>query len=299
MLESIRAVFAGETTAEALAREALARLEKENPRANAVVECRPETVLEQARRIDGRVQSGKAGRLAGAIVTVKDNLEAAGLHATAGLARFKDSVAETDCGAVAKLRAADALILGKTNLPPGAMDAQTDNPVYGRTNHPLFPDRSCGGSCGGGACAVRLGLCHADLGNDLMGSVRIPAHFCGTYGFVPTGGAILLDGFVGGKAPGSTLSHMLRPGLLTADPRDARLLLAVLLESRFPLREAPLPKRLKIAWSLDCGGLPLSQDSRAVLEAFLQSLEADNDLYELKDGDYPFVQARESFLRLL
>lgn len=299
MLGNVRAVLNGKTSVVAIAKERLALLDKENPRVNAVVECRKEQVLAQAAEIDGQVRQGKAGRLAGAVITVKDNLEVKGLHATAGFSKRKEYVAAADCTAVERLRAEGALILGKTNMPPGAMDVQTDNPVYGRTNHPLFPERTCGGSSGGGACAVRLGISDMDIGNDLMGSIRIPSHFCGIYGFVPSGNAIGLNGFTGGKPMGSTLSQMLRIGLQARTPEDILYVLPMLLECGFPAREARLGERLKIAWSMDCGGLPLSRDSRKCFEAFLHTAGTGHELYELKPEDYPFELARESFTKLL
>ena len=299
MLANIRAVSRGEKTVEAIARERLNLLEQENPRVNAVVECHPELLLAQAMEIDEKVRLGKAGRLAGAVITVKDNLDVKGMRSTAGFLRLKDNLAVKDCDAVSRLRAEDALIFGKTNMPPGAMDAQTDNPVYGRSCHPLFPGRTCGGSSGGGACAVRLSISDADIGNDLMGSIRIPAHFCGIYGFVPTGGAISLNGFAGGKPVGSTLSNMLRIGLQAKTPEVVEAVYSVLADHGFPSINAGLGNRLKIAWSLDCGGLPLSGDSRECIGAYLEKLGQSNDLYELKADDYPFSQARESFIRLL
>ncbi len=299
MLSNIRSVLRGDVTVEAIAKERLAILEKENPRVNAVVECHPDLLLAQAREIDAKVRQGKAGRLAGAVVTVKDNLDVKGMRSTAGFARLKDNLAAEDCEAVFKLRAEDALILGKTNMPPGAMDAQTDNPVYGRTCHPLFPERTCGGSSGGGACAVKLDICDADIGNDLMGSIRIPAHFCGIFGFVPTGSAISLHGFAGGKPMGSTLSKMLRIGLQAKTPEVIEVLYSVLTEYGFPSANGELGNRLKIAWSLDCGGLPLGKDSRECLKGFLERIGENNDLYELQGDDYPFNLARESFIKLL
>ena len=299
MLSNIRSVLSLGKSVEAIALERLAILEKENPRVNAVVECHPDLVLSQAREIDTKVKQGKAGRLAGAVITVKDNLNVKGMRTTAGFTRLKDNLAAEDCEAVRRLRAEDALILGKTNMPPGAMDAQTDNPVYGRTNHPMFPDRTCGGSSGGGACAVKLDISDADVGNDLMGSIRIPAHFCGIYGFVPTGGAISLQGFAGGKPMGSTLSNMLRIGLQAKTPEAIGLLYSVLAEHGFPCVRGDLGSRLRIAWSLDCGGLPLGSGSRECLERFIERIGASNDLYELRGDEYPFQLARESFTALL
>jgi len=170
-------VRAGRLTLEVLARQRLERLASLNPQVNAVVEFHADAFLSQAMEADRQLAAGNALGLAGAIVTVKDNLNVKDMKSTAGVMKMKDNLDVADSSVVDRLRQAGALILGKTNMAPAAMDVQTDNPVYGRTNHPSFPDRTCGGSSGGGACAVSLGISDMDIGNDLMGSIRIPAGF--------------------------------------------------------------------------------------------------------------------------
>ena len=300
MMDNIRAVRSGEISVEEIATGRLALLERENPAVNAVVECRPEELLSRARELDKKIAQGKAGKMAGAIITVKDNLDVEGMKSTAGLANLKNNVALTDSDIVARLKNAGALILGKTNMPPRAMDVQTDNPVYGRTNHPVFHGRTCGGSSGGGACAVSLGISDIDIGNDIMGSIRIPAHFCGVYGFIPTGGAVWLEGLAGAGGPaGSTLSKILRIGMQTKDVQNIEYALPMLLHAGYPARAPEKKKKLKIAWSLNCGGLPLSKESGKCFEGFLKRLSGTYELYELGADDYDFDTARECFTKLL
>ena len=299
MLSNLAAVRDGRMSVESIARGRLELLERENPGVNAVVEYHPDELIAQAREVDQLLDAGKKLTLAGAIITVKDNLNVRGMKSTAGLKKYENNLAQKDSTVIQKLRDEGALILGKTNMPSGAMDVQTDNPVYGRTNHPLFPERTCGGSSGGGACAVRLGISDMDIGNDIMGSIRIPAHFCGIYGFVPTGNAIQLDGFVGGEPMGSTMAQILRIGLQATSVEDILYVLPILLKSGFPEKTAMVGQKLRIAWSDDCEGIPLSKDVGQAFADMRWRLSSDHELYELKSDDFDFLAARECFVKLL
>ncbi|MDD4019627.1 MAG: amidase [Eubacteriales bacterium] len=291
-------VQAGRITVETLARQRLDRLTRKNPAVNAVVEYHPDELILQAQSLDRQLAAGQSLVLAGTFVTVKDNLNVKGMKSTAGLRKLKDNLAGSDSEAVARLRQAGALILGKTNMAPAAMDVQTDNPVYGRTNHPCFPERTCGGSSGGGACAVRLGISDVDVGNDIMGSIRIPASFCGVCGFVPTGGTISLDGFAGGKPMGSSLSRMLRIGLQARTLGDIQTVLPVVLDKHVPFIDETAGHPLRIAWSDDCGHLPLSDVTKKRFASFRQVLAAAHELYPLQPNDFDFDLARRCFIKL-
>jgi amidase len=119
-------------------------------------------------------------------MTVKESHYVAGLPTTWGLASFRGWTPDWDGAAVARLKRAGAVIFGKTNVPPGLADVQSANPIYGRTSHPAFPDRTPGGSSGGSAAALAAGMTPLELGSDIGGSIRIPAHFCGVFGHKPT-----------------------------------------------------------------------------------------------------------------
>lgn len=134
------------------------------------------------------------GPLSGITIGVKANIAVAGLHWTAGMALFRDRIAEQDAEVVARLRAAGASITGILNMEEAALGAKTDNPWFGPTHNPHAHGYTPGGSSGGSGAAVAAGLCDAALGTDTMGSIRIPAAYCGVYGFKPGWGAVSQHG---------------------------------------------------------------------------------------------------------
>lgn len=141
-----------------------------------------------------RTATGGNGELAGLTIGVKANIMVKGLPWTGGCELFRDRIAERDAGVVAKLRAAGAVIIGSTNMEEAALGAKTDNPFFGATQNPHCLGYTPGGSSGGSGAAVAAGLCDAALGTDTMGSVRIPAAYCGVYGFKPAHTAVSQDG---------------------------------------------------------------------------------------------------------
>ena len=142
---------------------------------------------------DTKAQSGK-GPLEGVTIGVKANIAVAGLPWTSGIEAFRDRIAERDAETVKRLRGAGAVIIGSLNMEEAALGAKTDNPFYGPTHNPHRLGHTPGGSSGGSGAAVAAGLCDAALGTDTMGSVRIPASYCGVYGLKPTRGAVSQDG---------------------------------------------------------------------------------------------------------
>jgi aspartyl-tRNA(Asn)/glutamyl-tRNA(Gln) amidotransferase subunit A len=134
------------------------------------------------------------GPLAGLTVGVKANIAVNGLPWTAGMELFRHRIAERDAEVVARLRAAGAAIIGSLNMEEAALGAKTDNPFFGATQNPHRLGHTPGGSSGGSGAAVAAGLCDVALGTDTLGSVRIPAAYCGVYGFKPSYGAISQDG---------------------------------------------------------------------------------------------------------
>ena len=134
------------------------------------------------------------GALAGLTIGVKANVMVNGLPWTGGCEVFRNRIAKRDAAVVADLRAAGAVIIGTTNMEEAALGAKTDNPFFGATQNPHRPGYTPGGSSGGSGAAVAAGLCDAALGTDTMGSIRIPAAYCGVYGFKPAHTAVSQDG---------------------------------------------------------------------------------------------------------
>ncbi len=134
------------------------------------------------------------GPLVGVTVGVKSNIAVRGLPWTAGMALHRGRIAARDAATVAALRDAGAAIIGTLNMEEAALGAKTDNPFFGATHNPHRIGFTPGGSSGGSGAAVAAGLCDLALGTDTMGSVRIPASYCGVYGFKPAQTAVSRDG---------------------------------------------------------------------------------------------------------
>ena len=211
----------GAATAQSLTAEALARIAAQDGSVRAFISVAPDAMA-QARASDARRANGPIGALEGIPVAIKDNIDAAGLATTDGTAHFANRIAAADAHVTARLRQAGAVILGKLNMHEGALGATTDNPVWGRCDNPTVPGHTPGGSSGGSAAAVAAGFVPLALGSDTLGSVRIPAAYCGLWGLKPTRGLI-------GRSGMSHLSWTLDTiGPIATSAADLALALAVL-----------------------------------------------------------------------
>ncbi|MEV4211232.1 amidase family protein [Micromonospora sp. NPDC049662] len=172
----------------------LRRIERLNPGLGLVVTL-DDRAHQYAAAADQATMRGEAsGRLHGVAMTVKDSLATAGVRTTAGTEDLACYVPDRDAQTVAMLRAAGAIIIGKTNMPAYAADVQTDSPLHGTARNPWRPDHTTGGSSGGAAGAVAAGLSPLEMGSDVAGSIRIPAAYCGVAGHKPSFGVVSLDG---------------------------------------------------------------------------------------------------------
>jgi aspartyl-tRNA(Asn)/glutamyl-tRNA(Gln) amidotransferase subunit A len=188
-------VRAGRATTRDAVAVYLDRIARHGPTLNAFLTVAADSARAAAAVLD-RGGGAPLGALAGVPIAIKDNLDVAGLAATAGIGAARGRVAGRDAACVARLREAGAVVLGKTNLDEAAFGATNDNPHFGRCRNPHRLDCTPGGSSGGSAAAVAAGLTAAALGSDTLGSVRIPASYCGCVGFKPTHGAIAPDGLM-------------------------------------------------------------------------------------------------------
>lgn len=184
----------GELSALEACDAAIARIERTDGPINAVVVRDFDRAREQAKARDTLRAVGTAGPLNGVPMTVKESYNIAGLRTTWGFEHARDFVAPDDARTVARLKAAGAVILGKTNVPVALADVQSNNPIYGRTKNPHDLTRSPGGSSGGSAAALASGMVPLEFGSDIGGSIRTPCHFCGVMGLKPTYSAISSEG---------------------------------------------------------------------------------------------------------
>ncbi len=277
----------------------LGRIEKLNPRINAYITVTAELALAQAKKAESEL-FGARGRkglrdrtpLHGIPVSLKDNIQTAGIRTTAGSKILKDFVPQRDAQVVVLLKEAGAVIVGKTNLHEFAYGVTTNNPHYGPTRNPWDLERIPGGSSGGSAAAVAAGLCYGSVGTDTGGSIRIPSSLCGTVGLKPTRGHVSDDGVI-------PLSPTLDcTGPLARSARDAGILFrAIAMPHVFPRGQwtaARISGKLaKFRVGLP-GGFFLDVLSEEVREAFEASLGILRKLgAQMKKVSIPLLQESE------
>jgi amidase len=167
----------------------LGRVERHNPTLNAIIVTDFHRARRRADEADAALARGESwGPLHGLPMTVKESFDVVGMPTTWGLAELKANIPTANALAVDRLLAAGAVIFGKTNVPVLLADSQSYNPIYGTTNNPWDPSLTPGGSSGGAAAALAAGLTGLELGSDIGGSIRNPAHYCGVWGHKPTWG---------------------------------------------------------------------------------------------------------------
>jgi amidase len=271
--EQLRLLERGDIGAAELLELYLGRIDRFNQTYNLIVAFDRERARGAAQEIDQRRKRGQSqGPLAGLPITIKDSFEVTGMPTTCGFEDLRNHRPDTDADAVTLLREAGANIFGKTNLPAGASDWQSFNPVYGISRNPWNPERTVGGSSGGAAGAVAAGLTAFELGSDIGGSIRIPSHFCGVFGHKPTYGAVPLRGHI--PPPPGMLSQ---PELGVAGPiarsaGDLELLLGVLAHRPLaPARHKRLSDFRVGVWMGD-GAYRVDGAYRAALESYIADL---------------------------
>src|SRR5450830_1237153 len=269
----VAALARGDCSALALCEAAIARIEAQDGAINAVVVRDFERARSQARAADDALARGDRRPLLGLPMTVKESFNLAGLPTTWGFEFARKHRAERDALAVTRLKAAGAVGLG---------DWQSVNPIYGRTRNPLDLNRTPGGSSGGGAAALAARFVALELGSDIGGSIRVPAHFCGVYGHKPSLGLLPARGHdfpgLGSGAP----NELAVIGPLARSVDDLELALSVLVGPEAPQSKAyalQLPPARDMAQArcllLDQHpGLPVSQDTQAALQDVANTLQA-------------------------
>ena len=279
---TVEAIRERQVTATTLAQDFYRKIESQDGEVHSYVTTSIERALSAAARIDALADKGDPlPPLAGAPVAIKDVMVTRGVRTTAGSKILQNYVPPYDCTAVARLEAAGAIVLGKTNCDEFAMGSSTDNSAYGPVRNPRDKTRVPGGSSGGSAAAVAAGLAVAALGSDTGGSIRQPASFCGVFGLMPTYGRVSRYGLI---AFASSLDHI---GPLTRSVKDAAMLLQVI-AGRDPLdstsADVPVPdyvaeiakpvRRLKIGIPKEYFPEGMDAEVRKAVEDAVQLLAA-------------------------
>lgn len=271
-----------------------------NSKINAIVATDFEGALQRAQMADDDLAKGKRwGPLHGLPMTIKDNLEVVGMPTTYGSPVFASHQPNKNADVVQSLLDAGAIIFGKTNIPLFAMDTQTFNDVYGQTNNPWDISKTPGGSSGGAAAALAAGLTGLEIGNDIGGSIRLPAHFCGVYGHKPSYNIVSMHG---GKKPWK-IDHTNYPadldlavnGPLARSAEDLKLAMDIIIGPPSYQRKAikiklPGPRRTKLKefrvglW-LDDSVYPPDEDVRNCLQKLVSDLTKEGVILKTKKPD--------------
>jgi amidase len=283
-IELAAAIRGGSVSAAEVLEAHLAQIERHNPALNAVVILDTGAARERAGAADAAIRRGEhLGPLHGVPFTLKDTHSTAGMRSTVGFPPFAGHVARTDSPVVARLREAGAILVGKTNAAMLLADYQTDNPLFGATSNPWDLARTPGGSSGGAAAALAAGMTPFEIGTDMAGSIRLPAHFCGVFGLKPTEHRVSLEGGFPnpGDAPRSVRT-MNCIGPMARSAEDLALLHGIIAgPDGADTDMAPVPvdavpalevKGLRIAYAATFPGIPVADEIRDAVERMARTL---------------------------
>ena len=276
-----RAIRDGRLSSEEVVRAHLEHIGAVNPRLNAMVWVTNESAIRQAKAADRHLakRDFEPPPLHGVPFTAKDIFDTAGVATTAGLRKLKDNVPDKDATVIARMRSAGAILLGKSNCPPGGTGGESWNPLHGGTRNPYDLARSPGASSSGEAAIIAAAGSPIGIGSDSGGSIRVPAAYCGiaalkpTTGWVPSTGAYGLAG--GLMDPRSQVGPMARyvndlalvlPLLVGPDGVDSAVI------PMPPRRRRPKLHGLKVAWYADDGLVPSTKPTVTVLQAAVHAL---------------------------
>ncbi|MEL7395525.1 MAG: amidase [Pseudomonadota bacterium] len=245
--DQVAAILSGKLSVERVMEASLERITAVNGRINAIVSQRDaDDLLAEARGVD---QAGPSGALAGLPTAIKDLADAKGLPNSQGSPIFAGQISQFDDPHVARMRAAGAIFIGKTNVPEFGLGSHSYNPLFGVTGTPYAPHLSAGGSSGGAAAALASGMMAIADGSDMMGSLRNPAGWCNVYGLRPT------HGVVPGAEGGDLYLHKLSTrGPMARDPGDLALLLSVMAATDGFEDLCAHAGWLRVGWLSDWGG---------------------------------------------
>src|SRR5215469_706166 len=282
--ELATAIRAGHVAATEVLEAHLAQIATHNPALNAIITMDAERAHARAREADEALARGQVwGPLHGVPFTLKDAHATAGMRTTTGFPPLADYVPQEDGTVTARLKAAGGILIGKTNVHEMLADpAQTNNPIFGRTNNPWDIERTPGGSSGGAAAALASGMTPFEIGTDLSGSIRIPAHFCGLFGLKPTEQRVPLTGLIPGLPAPRSVRIMSCIGPMARTGEDLALLYEIIAgpDGRdtevelVPVDQVPdlALKHLRIAVAPTFPGFPVAAEIRYAVEELAKQL---------------------------
>jgi amidase len=301
--ELAEAIRSKEIGSRELLDEYLARIDRLNPRLNAVVTLDAERARDAARAADEAVVAGgELPPLHGLPITVKDALETQGIRSTGGATELRDHVPSADAPAVARIKACGAIVFGKTNVPKWSGDSQTHNELFGTTRNPWDESRSPGGSSGGPAVSVACGFSAFEIGTDIGGSIRMPAHVTGICGHKPTFGIVPSRGYLDHVGGGLTEADINVLGPLARSVDDLSLLLGALISGDSPgwrLELAPPRRSSRLGVWLDDPSCPVDSEVLRILESVVSTLEADGAHIDTDTRPVDFEESTRIFMTLL
>ncbi|MGL4243237.1 MAG: amidase family protein [Beijerinckiaceae bacterium] len=307
--EQIRLLAERRLSASELLQLTLQRIDRLNPAVNAVIALDAERAAIAARESDRRLAEGTARPLEGLPVTIKDAFDTAGLRTACGAPNLKDRVPDEDAVAVARLRAAGAIIVGKTNVPAFCGDFQSASPISGKTSNPWNLDLSAGGSSGGAAAAVATGMASFEIGTDQGGSTRWPCAANGVTGLKSSWGLISTWGVVPPPPEKRTARNVdvVSAGPITRHASDMDLILPILAGPRdvnisgpvLPTPRRMSPQGLRVAVWVDEPMAPADGRVRDGVRAAAGMLAAEGAVIdERARPSFRFEEAYEVFALL-
>ena len=289
----------------------LDRIHRLDPRYNAVPVLDIDRARTRAQEADAATARGENwGPLHGLPMTVKESFNVAGLPTTFGFEASRHNIASTDAVTVQRLKAAGAVVFGKTNVPVSLADWQSFNPVYGTTRNPWDPARTPGGSSGGSAAALAAGFTALEMGSDIGASIRNPAHYCGVYGLKPTWGVVPLAGHELQPQACADNFDIAVAGPLARSAHDIALAMQVLsspLTAMTPMGRVPLawkergtpPQRCRVAVILDDAQAEVDSSLQQALQNLVAFLRDAGVAVSLDVRPVDSAEAHDVYLHLL
>ncbi len=282
LLEQRDLLARGEVLSLDLTQAYIARIEEINPQLNIVIRKNFSRALKRAAELDRARATGQPlGALHGVPFTIKDSFRVHGSPTSYGVPGVRWIPGMGNCTIAERLISAGGIRMGQTNVPLACFDWQTNSPIYGLTKSPLHPDYTVGGSSGGSAASVAAGLSPFEIGSDIAGSIRYPAHCCGVFGLRPT------HGFVPFSDTGPALSekpfhNMAVAGPLARNLTDLKQVFSLITASQDSAKHKP---RLRIAYTFGWSGVSADSNTKRLMDSFLARARSQHDVVEIAAPD--------------